>query len=184
MGRSRPGPDLGLAARLLGLHECRHHGFLLAYRALLRSWGERVTRRNEVARPRCGREPYDIPVFAALVLLHVGALAALFQFSWFAVGLGVVLYWLTCSVGISLGFHRLLSHRSFVVASWLRSVILAFGCLALQGRPFYWVGVHRLRIPTALAMGCGGHMQVGSSGRTREGIAVNMSSGISNVTPR
>lgn len=95
--------------------------------------------------PAKGRkEPLDWPVLGGLLVLHVGAVAALFQFSWFALTVATFLYWLSCSVGISLGFHRLLSHRSFVVAPWLRTMILAAGCLALQGRPFYWAAVHRL----------------------------------------
>lgn len=90
------------------------------------------------------REPWDIPVVLALLVLHLAALWAPFHFSWFALGLGAVMYWLTYSLGVSLGFHRMLCHRSFKAANWLRVSLVGLGCLALQGRPFYWVGVHRL----------------------------------------
>jgi len=89
-------------------------------------------------------QPFDKPVVAGLVLLHAAAVAALFHFSWFALGLAALLHWLTCSLGVSLAFHRMLSHRSFRPVRWLELTLVSVGCLAMQGRPFYWVGVHRL----------------------------------------
>jgi stearoyl-CoA desaturase (delta-9 desaturase) len=95
-------------------------------------------------KPAGALTPIDWPIALGLAALHLGAVAALFQFSWFAVGLGAVLLWLTGSLGISLAFHRMLAHGSFKPRRWLKLVLVAIGCLALQGRPFYWVGVHRL----------------------------------------
>jgi fatty-acid desaturase len=94
--------------------------------------------------PPAAGEPIDVPVALGLLGLHLGALAALWHFSWFGLGLAILLYWLTSSLGVSLGFHRMLSHRAFSPVGWLRAVLVILGCLALQGRPFYWVGVHRL----------------------------------------
>ena len=50
---------------------------------------------------------------------HLAALAAPFYFSWQAVILTVFLHWFLGSIGITLGYHRLLSHRSFQVPQWL-----------------------------------------------------------------
>jgi fatty-acid desaturase len=83
-------------------------------------------------------------VALGLLGLHLGALAALWHFSWFGLGLAILLYWLTSSLGVSLGLHRMLSHRAFSPVGWLRALLVILGCLALQGRPLYWVGVHRL----------------------------------------
>lgn len=88
--------------------------------------------------------PIDWPVAAGLLTLHVGAVAAVLWFSWFALLLALVMLWLTCSLGISLGFHRMLTHKSFQPKRWLKLVLVLLGILALQGRPFFWVGVHRL----------------------------------------
>ena len=44
-------------------------------------------------------------------VVHLIALTGAFVFSWKAVAVAVVLYWLTGSLGIGLGFHRLLTHR-------------------------------------------------------------------------
>src|ERR1700757_473694 len=46
-------------------------------------------------------------------IVHAGALAAPFVFTWKALGLFVGLYWLTGGIGICLGYHRLLTHGSF-----------------------------------------------------------------------
>jgi fatty-acid desaturase len=89
-------------------------------------------------------QPFDVPVLVGLVVLHVSAFAALFRFSWFALGLAVLLNWLVCSLGISAAFHRMLTHRSFKPVRWLQLTLVLIGCLGFQGRPFYWVGVHRL----------------------------------------
>src|SRR5690606_35762765 len=59
------------------------------------------------------RKPLDWPVVLWISLLHVGALAAPFFFTWKAVAVALVMYWITGSLGICLGFHRLLTHGSF-----------------------------------------------------------------------
>ncbi len=76
-------------------------------------------------------------------VFHIAALAAPFYFSWQAVILTVFLHWFLGSIGITLGYHRLLSHRSFQVPQWLERIIATVGALALQGGPVFWVGGHR-----------------------------------------
>ena len=76
-------------------------------------------------------------------VFHIAALAAPFYFSWQAVILTVFLHWFLGSIGITLGYHRLLSHRSFQVPQWLERIIATIGALALQGGPVFWVGGHR-----------------------------------------
>jgi sn-2 palmitoyl-lipid 9-desaturase len=76
--------------------------------------------------------------------IHVLALLAPFCFSWSALGITVFLHWLFGSIGICLGYHRLLSHRSLSVPKWLEYAIITFGALAMQGGPTFWVAGHRL----------------------------------------
>jgi stearoyl-CoA desaturase (delta-9 desaturase) len=52
--------------------------------------------------------------------------------------------WLSGGVGVVLCYHRLLTHRSFRTPKWFEYVLTACGCLAWQGGPAEWVGVHRL----------------------------------------
>jgi fatty-acid desaturase len=81
----------------------------------------------------------------ALGLIHLGALAPLLPmfFSWQAVLVAFVLYYLTGGVGITFCFHRMLTHRSLVVPKWLEYGTAIVGTLALQGGPIDWVSTHR-----------------------------------------
>jgi len=48
------------------------------------------------------------------------------------------------AVGITLGYHRLLTHKALKVPNWLMYVIVSGGYFVLMGGPVNWVGVHRL----------------------------------------
>ncbi|MBP0017557.1 MAG: fatty acid desaturase [Cyanobacteria bacterium SBLK] len=76
-------------------------------------------------------------------IFHAIALSAPWFFSWQALGVTLFLHWLCGGIGICLGYHRLLSHRSFEVPQWLEYAIAICGALALQGGPIFWVGGHR-----------------------------------------
>jgi fatty-acid desaturase len=80
-----------------------------------------------------------------LLALHLGALAAFVPqfFTWSALGVGIGLYYLTGGIGISLGFHRILTHRSLRCPRWLEYGLAICGTLALQGGPIEWVATHR-----------------------------------------
>ena len=52
---------------------------------------------------------------AIMILLHIGAVAALFMFSWKALIISAVLYWVCIGFGIGMGYHRLHTHRSYKV---------------------------------------------------------------------
>jgi fatty-acid desaturase len=80
-----------------------------------------------------------------IALLHVGALLALLPqfFSWQGVVLALVLHWITGGLGITLGWHRLVAHRSFQVPKWLEYFFVFCGTMAMQGGPIWWIGLHR-----------------------------------------
>jgi stearoyl-CoA desaturase (delta-9 desaturase) len=80
-------------------------------------------------------------VFFAAV--HALALLAPWFFSWSALGVAIFLHWLFGSIGICLGYHRLLTHRSLHVPKGLEYAIAILGTLALQGGPIFWVAGHR-----------------------------------------
>jgi stearoyl-CoA desaturase (delta-9 desaturase) len=85
------------------------------------------------------------PIIFFMAAIHVGALFAFLpsNFSWTAVGLAVFLHWLTGGLGITLGWHRLVTHRSFQTPKWLEYLLVFFGSLSLEGGPIEWVGLHR-----------------------------------------
>lgn len=81
---------------------------------------------------------------AFMLIVHLGALAAFFTFSWKALMVCLVLHWITGGVGITLGYHRLLTHRSFKVPKWMEYVFSIIGSLACQSGTIAWVAAHRL----------------------------------------
>ncbi|MCU0526305.1 MAG: fatty acid desaturase [Elainella sp. Prado103] len=89
--------------------------------------------------------PRDWAVIVFMITIHIAALFAFLPgiFSWKAVGLAIFLHWLTGGLGITLGWHRLVSHRSFQTSKWLEYLLVFFGTLAMQGGPIWWVGLHR-----------------------------------------
>ena len=74
----------------------------------------------------------------------MGAAAALFMFSWKALIVSVVLYWMTICLGISMGYHRLHTHQSYRVPLALEYFFAVCGTLTLEGGPIFWVGTHRI----------------------------------------
>lgn len=79
-----------------------------------------------------------------LIVAHGGAIAALFFWSWTAVITGIVLYWVAGSLGIGMGFHRLLTHRGYRVPKLVEYFLITCGTLALEGGPIQWVTTHRI----------------------------------------
>ena len=85
----------------------------------------------------------NYPVIFWLVLLHVGALAAPFFFSWEALIVCLALYWLAGSIGVCMGYHRLLTHGSFKVHKPTRWLLAFIGGLSGEGCALDWVANHR-----------------------------------------
>jgi fatty-acid desaturase len=85
---------------------------------------------------------WGITVF--MIIFHLGALAALFMFSWKNVAAAAILYWMATGWGISLGYHRLHTHRSYVVPQWLEYFFAVCGSLTFEGGPISWVATHRV----------------------------------------
>jgi stearoyl-CoA desaturase (Delta-9 desaturase) len=54
-----------------------------------------------------------------------------------------ITYFLT-GVGITVGFHRLLTHRSFRTSAAVRGVLAALGSAAVEGPVIEWVSQHRM----------------------------------------
>ena len=90
-------------------------------------------------RDRTFTQPVNPVIFFFLAILHVGAVVALFFFTWKAVAMGVVLWWVAGSLGIGMGYHRLLTHRGYKTPKWMEYFLTICGTLALEGGPIAWV---------------------------------------------
>jgi stearoyl-CoA desaturase (delta-9 desaturase) len=86
---------------------------------------------------------YDWPVVIWIAVVHLGALAAPFYFTWKAFGVFALLCWLTGSVGVCMGYHRYLTHGSFATYRWVRWTLALLGGLSGEGSALTWVANHR-----------------------------------------
>ena len=76
--------------------------------------------------------------------LHVGAVFAFWTFSWTALAVFAALLWLSFSIGIGVTYHRLLTHRGYVVPKPLEYLLTVCGMLASEGGAISWVAMHRM----------------------------------------
>jgi stearoyl-CoA desaturase (delta-9 desaturase) len=51
--------------------------------------------------------------------------------------------YLLCGLGITIGYHRMLTHRAFEAVAPLKAALLAFGSMAIQGAAIDWAIDHR-----------------------------------------
>src|ERR1700761_8558545 len=84
---------------------------------------------------------------AGVVVPFVGTLVAIVMLWNRAVDLTdlivlVVMYLIT-AVGITVGFHRLLTHRAFATYAWVERTFAVMGSLSVQGSVLDWVADHR-----------------------------------------
>jgi len=90
------------------------------------------------------KEPINWTTSFFLGAFHVGAIVALFFFTWKAFAIAFVLWWVAGSLGIGMGYHRLLTHRGFKTPKWVEYFLTTCGTLALEGGPIAWVATHRV----------------------------------------
>lgn len=94
--------------------------------------------------PSDHRPKIDWAVACWIGIVHLGALAAPWTFSWAGLGVMIALYFLTGCIGICLGYHRLLSHKSFETYRPVRWFIAWIGGLAGEGSAIHWSANHRI----------------------------------------
>jgi stearoyl-CoA desaturase (delta-9 desaturase) len=61
---------------------------------------------------------------------------------WADVAIFVVMY-VPVGLGVTVGFHRLFTHRSFRTARWMRGLLAILGTMAVEGPVISWVADHR-----------------------------------------
>jgi fatty-acid desaturase len=85
--------------------------------------------------------PYAIGISA----MHLLALLALWPwlFSWTGVASVIIGHHLFGMLGMTVGYHRLLTHRSFQCPLWLERTLAILGVCCLQDTPVRWVATHR-----------------------------------------
>src|ERR1700754_4040743 len=80
----------------------------------------------------------------AMAAFHILAVAAFFYIDLGAILTFVALWWVTGSLGIGMGYHRLLTHRGYKTPRFVEYFLTVCGTLALEGGPIAWVATHRV----------------------------------------
>ncbi|KAJ0075919.1 hypothetical protein Patl1_34532 [Pistacia atlantica] len=114
----------------------------------VRSWGRILLSDVVVKRKRRvffwrNWNSLDISTAGVVLAMHLLSVFAPFHFTWSAFWVAFGLYVVTGLLGITLSFHRNLSHRSFKLPKWLEYLFAYCGVQALQGNPIDWVSTHR-----------------------------------------
>lgn len=125
-----------------------HHATLSPSETSQQEFGEAVRTNGSKTNPEQQDHHQEKPIInwsAAiwLVALHLIALAAPFTFTWSGLILAVVLHFMTGSLGICLGYHRLLTHMGMDTPKWLRNSLTVCGTMAGEGGPISWCANHR-----------------------------------------
>jgi fatty-acid desaturase len=79
-----------------------------------------------------------------MAIYHVGAVAAFFYVDAGAMLAAAILWYVSGSLGIGMGYHRLLTHRGYKTPKWVEYALTTCGALALEGGPIFWVATHRI----------------------------------------
>src|SRR5437764_2933096 len=95
-------------------------------------------------RDRTFAQPINWVTSSFIAAFHVGGIIALFFFTWKALALAILLSWVVGSLGIGMGYHRLLTHRGYKTPKWMEYFLTVCGTLALEGGPIAWVATHRV----------------------------------------
>ena len=83
-----------------------------------------------------------ITVVPPLLLVLAGVQLWNNQLHWRDLGILLVMYTLT-ALGVTVGFHRLLTHRSFKTKPWVRGLFAVLGTMSVEGPVISWVADHR-----------------------------------------
>ena len=87
---------------------------------------------------------WTVVLFLSIVvgaLLAIPAYAYFYDYSWLDWTLFGVLY-MVSGLGITVGYHRLMSHRSFDCPDWVKACLLIAGAWALQNSAIKWTADH------------------------------------------
>lgn len=96
---------------------------------------------------RADNDPWTRMLIIAGVLSPIAvlvlAIAQLWQRAVYPVDVALLvgMYALT-AMGVTIGYHRYLTHRGFRAPAWLKALLLACGAMSMEGPPLTWAATH------------------------------------------
>ena len=95
----------------------------------------------EFETPRRGPNWKNVVMVASF---HLLAIPVLWTFSWQNLAALLIGNWIVGSLGVGLGWHRLLTHRGFKAPKWLEYTLSIFATMSMQDPPDKWIATHRM----------------------------------------
>ena len=102
-----------------------------------------MTRARWTSGEASDRDEFNLTRVFFFAALHLGVLAVFWQTNWMAIGMAVMLHVICGGLGVCVGYHRLLTHRSFKCPKIVEYAFALAGSLSMQGGALEWVALHR-----------------------------------------
>ena len=99
---------------------------------------------EDIGKNHAGDDQINWVTAGFMLMFHLGAIAALFFFTWKAFFVAIFLWWMVGCLGIGMCYHRLLTHRGYHTPKWVEYFMTVCSTLALEGGPIFWVATHRI----------------------------------------
>ena len=82
----------------------------------------------------------------SIPLIHLLACLAFVPwfFSWTGVALSILGLYVFGTMGINIGYHRMLTHRGMNAPKWFERTLALLGVCTMQDTPACWVAMHRI----------------------------------------
>ena len=103
--------------------------------------------RGDLPRPKETLPPKILwPHVIVLATVHLISLLALIPwfFTWSGLIVAILGHFVFGMLGITIGYHRLLTHRGFTCPKWIEYTFATMGMFNLQDSPARWVAIHRI----------------------------------------
>jgi stearoyl-CoA desaturase (Delta-9 desaturase) len=85
--------------------------------------------------------------FLVILIPLIVTLGSIFSGMLFNIGIATLILFICCYsatvIGVTVGFHRLLTHRSFKSNRLTKIILVWLGCMSYEGPPLFWVAAHR-----------------------------------------
>jgi len=117
-----------------------------------RTWGTAPKPADHEEHDHAMAWPQKIAMLCTVIVPFLGLIAAIFLMwhrehgilgiGWGEIIVMIVMYSIA-GFGVTVGYHRLLTHKSFDCPRWVRLMLSIFGSSAAQGMTIRWVATHR-----------------------------------------
>lgn len=85
--------------------------------------------------------PYTLLFFQ--IVAHLSIITMIVYGAWWQWVISIVVYFFTGCLGMTMTYHRLLSHKSWSPPKWMEYPFALFATVGLTGSAITWVAVHR-----------------------------------------